>query len=79
MSASGSIEQFNGSQVLEDDIPDKFPKPLENMILTTHNHILTFTMISLLIGAIFYFNSIITENFKLIFILSGSVLLVHLF
>ena len=42
------------------EIPEKFPKPLENMILTTHDHILTFAMISLLIGVVFYFSSIIT-------------------
>ena len=69
MSASGSIEQFNGSQVLEDEIPDKFPKPLENMILTTHDHILSFAMISFLVGAIFYFNSIIIGNFKTILLI----------
>ena len=69
MSASGSIEQFNGSQVLEDEIPDKFPKPLENMILTTHDHILSFAMISFLIGAIFYFNSTITGNCKIILLI----------
>ena len=69
MSASGSIEQFNGSQVLEDEIPDKFPKPLENMILTTHDHILSFGMISLLIGVIFYFSSIIRGNFKTILLI----------
>ena len=69
MSASGSIEQFNGSQVLENEITDKFPKPLENMILTTHDHILSFAMISLLIGAIFYFNSTITGNLKIILLI----------
>ena len=69
MTASGSIEQFSGSQVLADEIPDKFPKPLENMILTTHDHILSFAMISLLIGTIFYFNSTIIGNFKIILLI----------
>ena len=69
MTPTGSIEQFNGSEVLEDDIPYKFPKPIENMILTTHDHILSFAMISFLIGAIFYFNSTITGNFKTILLI----------
>jgi len=69
LTPSGSIEQFNGSEVLGDEIPDKFPKPLENMILTTHDHILSFAMISLLIGFIFYFNSTITGNLKTILLI----------
>ena len=73
MTASGSIEQFNGSQVLGNQIPDKFPKPLENMILTTHNHILNFAMISFLIGFIFYFNSIIIGNLKTILIIEPLI------
>ena len=65
MSPIGMVEQFNGSGIENPtDIPEKFPKPLENMILTTHNHLLSFAMISLLVGVIFYFNSIITGNLK---------------
>jgi len=64
MTSSGITEQFNGSELLNDtDIPEKFPKPIENMLLTTHNHILTFSIISLLLGLIFYFNSIV-KGFK---------------
>ena len=65
MSTDGTVEQFNGSDIENtNEIPEKFPKPLENMILTTHNHLLSFAMISLLIGAIFYFSSIIKGNLK---------------
>ena len=62
---SGTIERYNGSESVENEIPEEFPKPLENMILTTHNHVNSFAMISFLIGFIFYFNSIIIGKLKL--------------
>ena len=69
----GIVEQFNGSAVQGNDIPVKFEKPLENMILTTHNHINTFSIITLLIGIIFYFNSIVSGKIKLFFILEPFI------
>ena len=61
----GTIEHYNGSEVFDDDIPEEYPKTLENMILTTHAHVNSFAMISLIIGMIFYFNSIVVNKFKL--------------
>ena len=69
MTPIGINDQFRGSEVLANEIPEKFPKPLENMVLTTHNHLLSFSMITLLIGIIFYFNSIIGGKSKLILLL----------
>tara|TARA_B100000029_G_scaffold515167_1_gene620926 strand:- start:1880 stop:2374 length:495 start_codon:yes stop_codon:yes gene_type:complete len=66
---TGTVERFNGSESLENEIPEEFPKPLENMVLTTHNHINSFAMISFLIGFIFYFNSIINGKLKLFFMI----------
>ena len=66
MTISGTEERFNGSPTsLKTEIPEEFPKPLENMILTTHNHIISFSLISFTIGIIFYFNSIISGKIKL--------------
>ena len=65
MSISGTEERFNGSVVINDtEIPEEFPKPFENLVLTTHDHIISFSIISLLIGVIFYFNSIIAGKLK---------------
>ncbi|MAZ60577.1 MAG: hypothetical protein CMG50_00145 [Candidatus Marinimicrobia bacterium] len=66
LNPEGTIEHYNGSEVVEDVIPEEFPKPLEGMILTTHAHVNSFALISLIIGSIFYFNSIITNKLKLI-------------
>tara|TARA_B000000477_G_C6078420_1_gene222035 strand:+ start:687 stop:1175 length:489 start_codon:yes stop_codon:yes gene_type:complete len=65
LNPEGTIEHYNGSEIVEDDIPEEFPKPLEGMILTTHAHVNSFALISLIIGFIFYFNSIITNKLKL--------------
>jgi len=80
MSSTGIVEQFNGSNMENiNEIPEKFPKPLENMILTTHDHILTFAMISLLIGVVFYFSSIITGKLKTILLIEPFVSSVLMF
>ena len=79
MTPAGSIEQFNGSIVAEDEIPEKFEKPLENMILTTHNHVSMFSIISLLIGSIFYFNSLINGKLKLFLLLEPFISIILTF
>ena len=66
MNPDGTIEHYKGSKVLDDEIPEEFPKPLEAMILTTHAHVNSFALISLIIGTIFYFNSIISGKIKLL-------------
>tara|TARA_B100000424_G_C22817912_1_gene437648 strand:- start:176 stop:679 length:504 start_codon:yes stop_codon:yes gene_type:complete len=65
LNPAGTIEHYNGSEVFDEDIPEEYPKTLENMILTTHAHVNSFAMISLIIGMIFYFNSIVVNKFKL--------------
>tara|TARA_B100001750_G_scaffold245346_1_gene264765 strand:- start:474 stop:965 length:492 start_codon:yes stop_codon:yes gene_type:complete len=74
MSISGTEERFNGSITNENsDIPEEFPKPLESMILTTHDHIISFSLISFTIGIIFYFNSIISGRMKLFLLLEPFI------
>ena len=65
MSPDGTIEQYKGSSVSKYDIPEKFPKEFENMILTTHEHIIAFSIISIILCIIFNFNSIIIGKLKL--------------
>ena len=67
-SATGTVERFSGSQMIEGDnefeIPEYYPKPISEMLITTHNHILGFSFIFFILGIIFYFNSIITGIWK---------------
>jgi hypothetical protein len=68
LSPEGTTEQFRGSAVDNNfDIPEKFPKPMSELLTTTHNHIISMTFIFFIIGGIFYFNSIITGFWKTFF------------
>jgi hypothetical protein len=66
MTSNGTVERYNGSKVNPDDfeIAEKYPKPISEMLLTTHNHVITFSLIFTAIGLIFYFNSIIGGFWK---------------
>jgi hypothetical protein len=61
---SGIVERWNGSETKENEIPEQYEKSIQEMLMTTHNHILGFSFIFLQIGLIFYFNSIISEWMK---------------
>ena len=66
--ASGIQEHYQGSStdsMDEFDIPDKFPKTINALLLTTHNHVITFSIIFLLLGLIFSMNTLITGKVKL--------------
>ena len=73
INASGITERFNGSKIIQDEIPENFPKPIENMILTTHDHLLTFSFISLILALIFYFNTIISGSIKTIIMIEPFI------
>jgi len=69
LSPEGTAEQFRGSSVDNNfDIPEKFPKPISELLTTTHNHIISMTFIFFIMGGIFFFNSIITGFWKSFFI-----------
>ena len=65
MSGIGTAEHYSGSQLEDDlDIPDKYPKAFESMLLTTHSHLISFSFIFFLLGWLFYMNSIVTGFWK---------------
>ena len=73
-SLSGTSEHFAGSKISDDfDIPDKYPKPFTELLNTTHTHVISLTFIFLIIGGIFYFNSIITGSMKIILIVEPFI------
>ena len=79
MSLSGTIEQYKGSSVSEYDIPEKFPKEFESMIRITHEHVIAFSIISILVSFIFNFNSIIKRKIKLFLMLEPYISIVLTF
>lgn len=67
MSSEGAIDRWRGSDtelLNEFEIPEQYPKSAEDMLMTTHNHIIGFSFIFLSIGIIFYFNSVIEGFWK---------------
>ncbi len=62
MTTEGTVNRFKGSDSLLDDkfeIQEYYPKPITEMLITTHNHILGLGFVFFTIGLIFYFNSYI--------------------
>lgn len=79
-SSIGTSEHFAGSKVSDDfDIPDKYPKPISELLNTTHTHVISMTFIFLIIGGIFYFNSIITGSMKTILIIEPFISIIVTF
>ncbi len=79
-SSTGTSEHFAGSKVSDDfDIPDKYPKPFSELLNTTHTHVISMTFIFLIIGGIFYFNSIITGAVKTILIVEPFISIIITF
>lgn len=72
-----AVKRYNGSEImnLEEamDIPEYYPKPISELLITTHTHVITFSFIFLCLGGIFYFNSIITGFFKQFLIIEPFV------
>ena len=64
IAADSISERYAGTIVKDHEIPENFPKSIENMIQTTHEHVNSFAIISFLLGFIFYFNSIINGKLK---------------
>lgn len=64
-STKGAIERYNGSQVSEEfGIAENYPKPISEIFITTHNHIIAFTLIFTVVTFIFYFSSILDNSWK---------------
>jgi len=63
---SGIEEHYKGSVIKDEfDIPEKYPKTVQNLLLTTHNHLLSLSIIFLIIGGIFsYSTSIKSDKLK---------------
>ena len=82
-SPKGAAQRFNGTNIefeMDDiDIPENYPKPISEMLITTHNHILGFAFIFFITGLIFYFNSIINGFWKSFLLIEPTISIVITF
>lgn len=74
-STNKTIERYNGSSVLnkEIDIPEYYPKPISELFITTHNHVISFSFIFFFTGGIFYFSSIVGGRLKMFLIIEPFI------
>jgi hypothetical protein len=64
-SPENAVTRYKGTDVTDEfAIPDEYAKPISEMLITTHNHIIGFSTILFTSGIIFYFNSIISGFWK---------------
>ena len=72
--AAGTVEHYRGSDVADDfDIPEKYPKTFEGMLLITHTHVIAFAIIFLILGLLWAMNSIVVGWWKLFFLVEPFV------
>lgn len=75
-SKSDTVERMVESQnKIEDDfgIDESESKSTGELLMTTHNHIMSFSFIFFFVGGIFYFNSIIGGFWKMFFLIEPLV------
>ncbi|MFO7444740.1 MAG: hypothetical protein R6W90_00160 [Ignavibacteriaceae bacterium] len=72
-----AVSRFRGSEEIkpadEFDIPEDYARPVSELLITTHNHVIGFSFIFFLTGVIFYFNSVITGTWKMFFLIEPLV------
>ena len=67
LSVTGTVEHYNGSEIYSEEnliLPEKYAKPITELLLTTHNHFIGFSFIFFIVCGLFYFNSMITGRLK---------------
>lgn len=66
LTPGGAVERYRGSDTaaVATDAPMQFPKPLVEMLLSTHTHVLTMAMIFVITGSCLLFCSRPSERWK---------------
>jgi hypothetical protein len=60
-----AIERYNGSKAGDEfEIVENYPKPISEIFITTHNHVIAFTLIFTVVAIIFYFSSVLNGVWK---------------
>lgn len=74
LSVKGTSEHYAGTKITDElDIPEKYPKNFEGMLLTTHTHLISFAFIFLAMGTMFMMNTVVTEGWKIFIIIEPFI------
>lgn len=72
-----AIERYNGSQTSDElEIVENYPKPISEIFITTHNHVIAFTLIFSVVAIIFYFSSVLNSFWKTFFLIEPFISIV---
>ena len=70
LTPDNTAEHYRGSQTNDDfDIPEKYAKTLSGMLLTTHTHVISFSIIFFLLGILFSMTSMIQGPWKMVLLI----------
>lgn len=79
-SSGGTVQRISGSSESNDfSIPDNYPKSVSELLITTHNHIIGFSFIFLIVSGMFYFNSIVIGFWKFFLMIEPLISIVLTF
>ncbi|GBD90147.1 hypothetical protein BMS3Abin04_00863 [bacterium BMS3Abin04] len=77
LTPTGTVTRYNGSDdsYAEDEvnIKENYPKPISEMLISTHNHIFGLSFLFFSIGLIFYFNSVVQNFWKKFFMIEPLI------
>jgi len=58
-------EHYRGSETFDEfDIPEKYPKTINDLLLTTHTHVIAFSIIFVILGGLTFFSSVLKGRIK---------------
>jgi len=73
-SVGGAIEHYQGTEIVEEfEIPDKYPKSFSGMLLSTHTHIIAFSILFFVLGGLTFFSSKLPTGWKTFFMIEPLV------
>ena len=74
LTPDNTAEHYRGSETNDDfDIPEKYAKTLSGMLLTTHTHVISFSIIFFLLGILFSMTSMIKGPWKMVLLIEPFV------
>lgn len=79
LTPSGITEEYQGTKEDSQAEVIKYPRSKNEMYIFLHNHIISLSVIFFIIGFIFYFSSIISNQLKLFFMLEPFISVVITF
>lgn len=78
-SSTGVQEQFRGTSEISNTPEMKYEKSLNEMYVFLHNHILSLSLVFVILGGIFYFSSIVPEGLKRFLMIEPLIAIVTTF